>query len=148
MQALALALALLAQGDRPASGDRAPARIDPPPGWSILKQTAYPSVIAVLSHPGGGRITLSGVRLAPADTPDRLAQRNRAVLEKQGMKIGKLAPAGDAVELLATSRDGRAEIRQLYFQRGVWGFILTLTTPAPKMAQYTKDLDTAWHSIH
>ena len=36
---------------------------------------------------------------------------------------------------------------QLYFVRGIWGFSLTLSAPPPKMAQLSRDLEIAWHSI-
>jgi hypothetical protein len=104
-------------------------------------------MIAILAHEGGARITLSAQRARNEETAIALLERNRVPLEKQGMKVDKVTPAGDAATLEAHTAGNQAGIRQIYFVRGSWGFVLTLTAPPTKMTQFARDLELAWHSI-
>ncbi|HJZ85224.1 MAG TPA: hypothetical protein VKN99_08655 [Polyangia bacterium] len=149
-QALATLAFLLAAPERSVVSDRYQVRIDAPAGWTVLRQTAYPSMIAVMTHKDGGRLTLSAQRARAGDTVEAVAERNRAALERTGMQTGKVGPSSigeGTVELTATTRDGKLQVRQLHFLHGSTEFALTLTAPPPKMAAYAKDLDAAWRAI-
>jgi hypothetical protein len=149
VSSLVLALALLAPSDRTITNEHYNVRIDAPIGWAVQKQIAYPSVVAVMAHRDGGRMTLSAERARSAETAQTLAERNRAAMEKKGMRVTHLAPlpGNDAVEVEATTQNGSLAMRQVYFVRGLWGFSLTLTAPPSKIAQYAHDLDVAWRSV-
>jgi hypothetical protein len=143
-----LVFALLAPSDRTVASDRYQIKIDAPVGWIVQKQSAYPSVVAAMAHRDGGRLTLSAQKARSLETAQTLCDRNKAALEKTGMRIQKVTPLPpDAVEVEATAKDGSLGLRQIYFVRGQWGFSLTLSAPSSKMQQYMRDLDAAWHSV-
>jgi hypothetical protein len=147
---LLLALVLLAPTDRTVISERHQVRIDAPLGWTVLKQTAYPSVVAIMTHREGGRLTLSAQKTRPGETVEALVASNRPALEQQGVVIDRVAPssAGEGVtELTGHSRNGRIALRQIYGIRGSWGFVLTLSGPPSKMTQFAHDLELAWHSL-
>jgi hypothetical protein len=149
MSPLAIALLLFAPSDRTVSNEHYNVRIEAPVGWTVQKQIAYPSVIAVMAHRDGGRMTLSAERARSAETAQTLAERNRAAMEKKGMKVVRTSPlpGNDAVEIEATTGKGDLAMVQVYFVRGLWGFSLTLAAPPSKIAQYAHDLDVAWRSV-
>ena len=149
MSSLLLALALFAPSDRTVTNEHYNVRIDAPAGWTVQKLVAYPSVIAVMAHRDGGRMTLSAELARSAETAQTLAERNRAAMEKKGMKVFRTSPlpGNDAVQIEATTGKGDLAMVQVYFVRGLWGFSLTLAAPPSKIAQYAHDLDVAWRSV-
>jgi len=149
MSPLAIALLLFAPSDRTVVNEHYNVRIEAPVGWTVQKLVAYPSVVAVMAHRDGGRMTLSAERARSAETAQTLAERNRAAMEKKGMKVTHLSPlpGNEAVELEATTAKGDLAMVQVYFVRGLWGFSLTLAAPPSKIAQYTHDLDVAWRTV-
>src|SRR5262249_22561953 len=138
MPILALFLTIFAPSERTVTNEHYNVRIDAPAGWTVLKQVAYPNVIAVMSHRDGGRLTLAAERARSAETAQSLAERNRASMEKKGMRVRRLAPLGgnDAALVEASTADGALLMRQVYFVRGLWGFSLTLAAPPSKIPQY------------
>src|ERR1051325_1249119 len=145
-----LLLALGAPSERSLSSERYHVRIDAPAGWTILRQNAYPSMIATMTHKEGGRMTFSAQRAQPGETAEKLAERSRGALERGGLRIERIAPSpldSGVVEVTGRSSDGKLQMRQLYLIRDETGYVLTLTAPPPKMAQYGKDLEAAWRGI-
>jgi hypothetical protein len=143
-------LLLLGPADRVVQSDRHQVRVEAPPGWTPQRQSAYPNVVAILTHRDGGRITLTAQRLRGGETPAQLAERSRPALLRQDMKIERLAPSAfdsNACEITATSRDGKSELRQIYFIHGANAYVLTLAGAVAKQAQYNKDFEVTWHGI-
>jgi hypothetical protein len=141
-------LVALSPPDRSAVSTRFHLRIEVPLGWTLLRQTSYPSIIAVMTHRDGGRLTLSGQPVGPAATARTLADQNRPLLEKQGLRVERLRPEADGVLTVeASTRDGKLAVRQLYGIRGNRGVVLTLAAASSKIPALTKDFELAWHSI-
>src|SRR5215471_12388842 len=95
--------------ERSLTNERYHVRIDAPAGWTILRQNAYPSMIATMTHKEGGRMTLSAQHTQPGDTAGKLAERSRSALEKSGLRVENIAPSSlesGVVELTGKSSDG------------------------------------------
>ena len=73
---LLFGLLLIAPAERTVRNDRFHVRMDAPPGWTLLKQNAYPSIVAVLTARSGARLTLSAERLRTGETAPAFAERN------------------------------------------------------------------------
>ena len=147
---LPVLLVALAPSERSLQSERYGVRIDAPAGWTILRQNAYPSVIASMTHRDGGRLTFSGQRAQAGDTAEKLAERSRSALEQNGLRVERIAPSpleSGMVELTGKTSDGKLLLRQLYMIHGATGYVLTLTAPPAKMAQYGKDLEAAWRGV-
>src|SRR5205823_9847189 len=111
--ALPVLLVLFTPPDRSVQNDVYHVRVEAPAGWTVLKQSAYPSVIATMTHKEGGRMTLSAQHVSAGQAVDKLAERGRAALEHDGVRVERVLPSplGDGtVELYATSRDGKQQL--------------------------------------
>jgi hypothetical protein len=155
---LSLTAALfLVPSERSAVSARYAARIDAPLGWKMLRQSAYPNTIGVMVHRDGGKLTFSAQDMHPGDSLQAVAERNRDAMLRDGFHITSFAPSesgsrglplgtsGYAVE--ATSKDGRLELRQLYFQHGTFAYVATLASPRGRVDQYQRDLDALVRSV-
>jgi hypothetical protein len=106
--------------------------VEAPSGWTLSLHTGYPSIVALLVHPNGSRISLS-VSDTTVQTARELVDRNRRGLEAQKLtvtKIGESVRDGIAVDAHAQARDDR--LRQIYLVRALPGgahqaIVLTLT---------------------
>jgi hypothetical protein len=141
-------LVALSPPDRSAVSIRFHLRIEVPLGWTLLRQTSYPSIIAVMTHRDGGRLTLSGQPVGAGATARTLVDQNRPLLEKQGLRIERLRSEADGVLAVeASTHDGKLAVRQLYSVRVNRGLVLTLAAASAKIPGLTKDFELAWHSI-
>jgi hypothetical protein len=91
--------------------------VEAPPGWTISQHTGYPSILVVLLHPNGSRISVSA---APTPSKDAraLVEQNRRGLEAQKLTVTRQSPGprgGLIVDARATDRD--EVVRQFYLVR-------------------------------
>ncbi len=92
--------------------------IDAPTGWAVSQHTGYPSILVLLLHPNGSRISVSAAATPAADAR-ALAEQNRRALEVQHLSITKSAP-GARNGVLVEARNTRGdELRQLYIVRAL-----------------------------
>jgi hypothetical protein len=92
--------------------------IDAPTGWTISQHTGYPSILVLLLHPNGSRISVSAAPTPAADAK-ALAEQNRRALEIQRLSITKANPgARGGVQVEARNAHGD-ELRQLYIVRAL-----------------------------
>jgi hypothetical protein len=120
--------------------------VEAPNGWTLSLHTGYPSIVALLVHPNGSRISIS-VSETTAQTARELVDRNRRGLEAQRLTVTKVAESvrdGFAVDARAQVRDD--QLRQIYLVRALPGgahqaIILTLTARADVFATAAASLD-------
>jgi hypothetical protein len=95
--------------------------VDAPPGWTFSTHTGYPSVVVLLLHPDGSRISIAA-SATPAKTARELVEINRRGLEAQKLtvvSVGAGARGGFEVVARAEARD--EGLVQLYLVRPVGG---------------------------
>jgi len=147
--ALALALSSAARSDGAASNRerrfysaRAGVAMEAPPGWSLSSHTGYPSILCLLVHPSGSRISLAVDAAVTAQDAAALAEQSRPGLAAQGIELAGVAP-GPRGGVLVDARVARRNqaLRQLYLVRTVEGnpawrqaIVLTLTTTPADLA--------------
>jgi hypothetical protein len=125
--------------------------VEAPTGWTLSQHTGYPSILVVLLHPDGSRISLSAGP-TPARDAHALAEQNRPVLEAQKAATVRetTGPRGGAlVEIRRSDRD--EIVRQLYLVRPLpdathQAVVLTLVTRADHLASATAGFD--WAVAH
>jgi hypothetical protein len=149
LSGLALATGALAASprDRRFFSARHGVGIEAPPGWTLSQHTGYPSILALLTHPNGSRISISA---APTTARDAraLVEQNRPGLEAQKLAVTRQATGprgGLLVDARATDRD--EVVRQLYIAR-VFGddrqaVVVTLVTRPAQLADASSGFDWA-----
>ena len=144
---LALPAAAMAPNDRRFVSARQGVSVEAPPGWTLSTHTGFPSILVLLLHPDGSRISV-----AASDTPARdareLAEPNRRALEQQtGAAVSAHAGARNGVELNGQAAARGEAIVQLYLVRpfGPDGsrqaIVLSLVAPQAAIALRRADLD-------
>jgi hypothetical protein len=92
--------------------------VDAPTTWTISQHTGYPSILVLLLHPNGSRISVSAAPTPAADAR-ALAEQNRRALELQRLSITKVSPGPrGGVQVEARNAHGD-ELRQLYIVRAL-----------------------------
>jgi hypothetical protein len=125
--------------------------VDAPTGWTISQHTGYPSILVLLLHPNGSRISVSAAP-TPATDARALADQNRRALELQHLEIAKVSP-GARGGVLVEARGGLHpdELRQLYIVRALpdgarQAVVVTLVTRADTLAAALPGFD--WAVAH
>jgi hypothetical protein len=124
--------------------------VDAPVGWSISQHTGYPSILVLLLHPNGSRISVSAA-VTPAADAKALADQNRRALEIQHLTITKVsAGARGGVQVDARNPHGD-ELRQLYVVRPLpngtrQALVVTLVAKTPTIAAALPGYD--WTVAH
>lgn len=120
-------------------------RIEAPAGWEVSTHTGYPSIAAVLVHPGGPRMSLSTAPTGAADARAAVAA-HRPGLEAQGLRVLRIEPGarnGVDVVMLAPRRD--EAVRQLYLVRplgpGSQLVVVTLACSKAELAARATDFN-------
>jgi hypothetical protein len=116
--------------------------VEAPTGWTLSTHTGFPSILVLLLHPDGSRISIA-VADSQAKTARELADSNSRGLEAQGLKIVSVrAGARDGVEVEAQSAARAETVVQLYLLR-------TLSTAGPRQSiVITMMTPTAFLAIH
>lgn len=120
--------------------------LEAPSGWTLSLHTGYPSIVALLIHPNGSRISLS-ISETTAQTARELVDRNRRGLEAQKLsvtRVGESVRDGISVDARAQARD--EHLRQIYLVRPLPGgahqaIVLTLTAREDVFATAAASLD-------
>ena len=137
----------IAPNDRRFVSARKGVSVEAPTGWTLSTHTGFPSILVLLLHPDGSRISVSA-----SDTPARdareLAETNRRALEQQtGNAVTARAGARNGVELDGQAAGRLEAIVQLYLVRpfGPDGsrqaIVLSLVAPQQALALRRADLD-------
>lgn len=113
--------------------------IEAPPGWTISQHTGYPSILVLLLHADGSRISVSAAPTTASDARG-LVEQNRRGLQAQRLTITKQSPGlrgGIVVDARATDRD--EVVRQLYLVRSLrddsrQAVVVTLVTKPARLA--------------
>ena len=128
---------------------RAGVGIEAPPGWTVSTHTGYSTVLCLLVHPGGSRVSLAVDAAVTARDAAALADESRPGLAAQGIEVTAVGagPRG-GVQLDARLPRRNQSIRQLYLVRPVGGtpparqaIVLTLTTSPADLAAASAALD-------
>jgi len=131
--ALAVTAGAASPRDRKFFSARHGVGVEVPPGWTLSQHTGYPSILVLLLHPNGSRISISA---APTSAKDArgLVEQNQRGLQAQKLTVtaqGAGPRGGVLVEARATDRD--EVVRQLYLVRAFGGddrqaVVVTLVT--------------------
>ncbi|HVV52329.1 MAG TPA: hypothetical protein VHO06_21860 [Polyangia bacterium] len=139
-----------ANRDRRFFSARAGVGLEAPPGWNLSLHTGYPTVLCLLIHPGGSRISLAVDAAVTAADAAALAAESRPGLAAQGIEVTGVAPGPRGGVLLEARFPRRNQaLRQLYLVRAVEGgapparqaVVLTLTTTPADLAAAGAALD-------
>jgi hypothetical protein len=152
----ALALSIAARSDGATSNRerrfysaRAGVGLEAPPGWSLSAHTGYLTILCLLVHPSGSRISLAVDAAVTAEDAAALAEQSRPGLAAQGIEITGVAPGprGGVIVDAYIARRNQA-LRQLYLVRAVEGnpawrqaIVLTLTTKLSDLPAASGALD-------
>jgi len=103
--------------DRRFFSARAGIGVDAPAGWTISTHTGYPSIIVLLLHPDGSRISVA-VAETPAASARELVELNRKGLEAQKLAVTSVgAGARGGVEVASRAGAREESLVQLYMLR-------------------------------
>jgi hypothetical protein len=121
--------------------------VEAPTGWTLSTHTGFPSILVLLLHPDGSRISIA-VADSQAKTTRELADSNRRGLDAQGLKVvGVRASARETVEIEAQSAARAESVVQLYLLRAATttgprqALVITMTTPTAALALHRPALD-------
>ena len=121
--------------------------VEAPTGWTLSTHTGFPSILVLLLHPDGSRISIA-VADSQAKTARELADSNRRGLEAQGLQIvGVRAGARDGVEVEAQSAARAETVLQVYLLRTQsaagprQSIVITMTTPTAVLAVHRAPFD-------
>jgi hypothetical protein len=121
--------------------------VEAPTGWALSTHTGFPSILVLLIHPDGSRISIA-VSESQAASPHDLAESNRKGLEAQALKIiGVRAGARDGVEVEAQSAARAESVIQLYLLRETTArgprqaIVITMVTPTPSLVVHRPAFD-------
>jgi len=93
--------------------------VDAPPGWTFSTHTGYPSVVVLLLHPDGSRISIAASP-TPAKSARELVELNRRGLEAQKLSVVSVgAGARGGFEVVARAEARDESLVQLYIVRPV-----------------------------
>ncbi|PID38932.1 MAG: hypothetical protein CSA65_03200 [Proteobacteria bacterium] len=146
-----LAIAALPQGAGGAEFDddvfenrKLQVRFTVPEGWTLTRQTGYPSLLAFVSR-GGARISLSYTRLARQQKVIQVLADNNRALETLGLKTSdakRVKRLGHKLwQTVAQSKDGSKRNHQVYLSAGQVIYILTLSCKAADERRGLADVD-------
>jgi hypothetical protein len=133
---------------------RAGVGLEAPPGWTLSTHTGYPTVLCLLVHPGGSRVSLAVDAAVTARDAAALAAESRPGLAAQRIEVTAVAPGVRGGVLLDARFPRRNQaLRQFYLVRSVEGnpparqaIVLTLTTSPTDLAAASAALD--WVIAH
>jgi hypothetical protein len=121
--------------------------VEAPPGWTLSTHTGFPTVLVLLLHPDGSRISVAASE-TPASDARALVELNRKALEQQNLKVLAVrAGARDGVEIETETLDHAEAIVQLYIVRTVLAdrprqaVVVSLIAPAGTLAAHRSELD-------
>jgi len=144
-----------ANRDRRFFSARSGVGIEAPTGWTLSVHTGYPTILCVLVHPGGSRISLAVDEVGSVADAAALVAQNRPGLAAQGIDVTGVSP-GPRQGMVVDARVPRRSqaVRQLYLVRAVdagaapahQGIVLTLTTTPADLAAASGALD--WVIAH
>jgi hypothetical protein len=119
--------------------------LEVPEGWTLHRQTGYPSLLAVLLKPG--RRSSISLTLGPEGSGPNLrtfVQQNEKAVREVGLEVkgSRAATVGGRKvwQLDLADRSGATSVRQLYLTHGSHALILTLSTPTRQLKQTQFDL--------
>ena len=115
-------------------------RFEVPEGWTLHRQTGYPSLLTVLFHKAA-TISLS-VGILPPKGLTSFVESNRKGMDAVGLRVlgsQHTTIGGRQVVRLELSH-GSTRVRQLYFAHANQVLILTLTTEAQTLSTYAPEL--------
>jgi hypothetical protein len=119
-----------------------------PKDWAMSEATAYPGILVVGVHKGGGRMTLAAQTLPAGDTLKDYVERNQRALRKVGFKIGGVAARpGGAIVVDATAPDKKNRVRQGYLVHDGAAFVLTIAATEATMKSFLSAFDYTLSSI-
>jgi hypothetical protein len=121
--------------------------IEAPPGWTLSQHTGYPSILVVLLHPNGSRISISAATTTAKDARG-LVEQNQKGLQAQKLTVTRQASGprgGVLIDARATDRD--EVVRQLYLVRVLGddrqAVVITLVTRPSQLADASSGFDWA-----
>jgi hypothetical protein len=125
--------------------------VEAPNGWTLSQHTGYPTILVVLLHPDGSRISLSAAP-TPARDSAALAEQNCRGLAAQKMSLTRQSAGPRSGVLVEAKRADRDElVRQLYIVRALpdgsrQAVVLTLATRSDHLATASAGFD--WSVAH
>ena len=125
--------------------------VEAPTGWTLSQHTGYPTILVVLLHPDGSRISLSAAPTPAKDAP-ALAEQNQRGLAAQKMSLIRQSAGPRGGVLVETKRADRDElVRQLYIVRALpdgtrQAVVLTLATRSDHLVSAASGFD--WAVAH
>jgi len=125
--------------------------VEAPTGWTLSQHTGYPTILVVLLHPDGSRISISAAPTPAKDAP-ALAEQNHRGLAAQKMSLTRQSAGPRGGVLVEAKRDDQDEIvRQLYLVRPLpdgtrQAVVLTLATRPDHLASAASGFD--WAVAH
>ncbi len=121
--------------------------VEAPTGWSLSTHTGFPTILVLLLHPDGSRISVA-VSETPAKEAREVAEPNRRALEKQiGSPIAARAGARNGVELDGQAAGRSEAVVQLYLVRALapdgprQAIVISLFAPQGALASRRADFD-------
>lgn len=140
--------AALTQTDRRFVSARLGVTVEAPVGWTLSTHTGFPSVLVLLLHPDGSRISVAASETQARDARE-LAEPNRRALEEQTRgAVTARAGARNGIELDGQAAGRHEAIVQLYLVRPLsspdgprQAVIVSLIAPQDALALRRADLD-------
>ncbi|MCC6746309.1 MAG: hypothetical protein IT371_01540 [Deltaproteobacteria bacterium] len=119
-------------------------KVEPPEDWTLTLQTGYPRILAVLTS----SLDPATVSVAVEDPSWRRPLRsqvadNNRILSQRGFRVLSTNPTQRAQrtgwEVVAQTRDGRSELRQVYLEVRGRAVVFTLTAPRDRTRRPRQD---------
>ena len=110
--------------------------VEVPQGWLLVRQTAYPPVLAHMIAPARrATITIARGDLGPKESLAQFAAKQNEAMRRVGLHVtGKKRGARfglPSYEVLAQNGQATTVIRQVYLRRGVYALIMVATLAVP-----------------
>jgi hypothetical protein len=93
--------------------------IEAPPGWTLSQHTGYPSILVILLHPNGSRISISAAATTAKDARDLVGQNQKGMQAQKLQVTRQSAGPHDGVLIDARATDRDEVVRQLYLVRAL-----------------------------
>jgi hypothetical protein len=121
--------------------------VEAPPGWTLSTHTGFPTILVLLLHPDGSRISLAASDTTASDAR-ALLESNRKALEQQNLRVLAIrAGARDGVQVEAETDDRTEAIVQLYIVRALapdrprQAVVVSLVSSPATLAAHRSELD-------